>query len=59
MYYSIDGQNWTTIENSAEISAFHHNVLSDFLSLRIGLCAIGDGSVRFRNFNYEAIEEWF
>jgi xylan 1,4-beta-xylosidase len=56
MYYSIDGENWIKIENSIEVSAYHHNVLSDFLSLRIGLCSMGDGQVRFKNFVYKPIK---
>ena len=56
MYYSIDGEEWNKIENSLEVSAFHHNVLSGFLSLRLGLCSIGDGKVRFKNFVYKALK---
>jgi xylan 1,4-beta-xylosidase len=56
MYYSLDGQTWKKIENSAEVSAMHHNVLSGFLSLRLGLCSIGSGNVSFKNFQYHAIE---
>jgi len=56
MYFSTDGKNWLKIENSVEVSAYHHNVLSGFLSLRIGLCAMGDGFVTFRNFEYQAIK---
>ncbi len=52
MYYSLDGKKWTKIENSFESSAYHHNVLSGFMSLRIGLCAIGNGKVVFKNFEY-------
>nr|WP_205462003.1 hypothetical protein [Mangrovibacterium lignilyticum] len=52
MFYSLDGENWTQTENSLEVSGFHHNVLGGFLSLRIGLCAIGDGKVKFKNFAY-------
>ncbi|WP_442591983.1 family 43 glycosylhydrolase [Pedobacter sp. AW31-3R] len=55
MFYSRDGKNWMKTENSAEVSALHHNVLGGFLSLRIGLCAMGEGSVKFRNFTYQAI----
>lgn len=57
MYYSLDGKDWIKTENSFETSALHHNVLSGFLSLRIGLCSIGDGKVTFKNFNYQAIDE--
>jgi xylan 1,4-beta-xylosidase len=56
MYYSLDGEDWIKIENSIEVSSYHHNVLSDFLSLRIGLCSIGIGNVRFRNFIYNPIK---
>jgi xylan 1,4-beta-xylosidase len=52
MFYSTNGVKWNKIENSLEVSAMHHNVLSGFLSLRIGLCSIGDGDVKFKNFVY-------
>nr|WP_321353915.1 family 43 glycosylhydrolase [uncultured Draconibacterium sp.] len=56
MYYSLDGKKWLKTENSFETSALHHNVLSGFLSLRIGLCSIGDGKVTFKNFVYTPIK---
>lgn len=56
MYSSLDGQNWKKIESSLEVSGYNHNVLSGFLGLRIGLCAIGEGQVRFKNFRYQAIK---
>lgn len=57
-YYSTDGDNWQKIDNSAEVSAFHHNVLSGFMSLRIGLVSIGNkGEVTFKNFTYKPLEE--
>ncbi|MFL9484355.1 family 43 glycosylhydrolase [Chitinophagaceae bacterium LWZ2-11] len=52
MYYSMDGQKWQKIENSLEVSGFNHNVLSGFMSLRLGLCAVGDGTISFKNFVY-------
>lgn len=55
MYYSRNGNDWNKIESSLEVSGYHHNALSDFLSLRIGLVAMGKGVVRFKNFKYEAI----
>jgi beta-xylosidase len=55
MYYSTDGANWNKIESSVEVSGLHHNVLGGFLSLRIGLCSIGNGKVKFKNFIYEPI----
>ena len=57
MYYSIDGIKWRKIESSVEVSGLNHNVLSGFLSLRIGLCAIGTGKVHFRNFIYKVITQ--
>ncbi|HEY9123502.1 MAG TPA: family 43 glycosylhydrolase [Bacteroidales bacterium] len=56
MFYSLDGEKWNKIENSAEVSAMHHNVLSGFMSLRLGLCSMGTGKVTFKNFIYEAIK---
>jgi len=55
MYYSTDGMKWDKIESSLDVSAIHHNVLSGFLSLRIGLCAIGEGKVTFKNFKFTPI----
>lgn len=55
MYYSLNGKQWLKIENSFDVSGYHHNVLSGFMALRIGLCSIGDGSVRFKNFTYTPI----
>ncbi|HSR18984.1 MAG TPA: hypothetical protein VLM39_12905, partial [Ignavibacteriaceae bacterium] len=55
MFYSIDGEKWNKIENSLEVSALHHNVLGGFLSLRIGLCSMGEGKVKFKNFIYKPI----
>ena len=57
MYYSLDGQNWQKIENSLEVSGFDHNVLGGFLSLRLGLCAMGNGSVTFKDFVYIPIDK--
>jgi xylan 1,4-beta-xylosidase len=56
MYYSLDGTRWNKIANSAEVSGLHHNVLSGFLALRIGLVSMGEGQVRFSNFVYEPID---
>jgi xylan 1,4-beta-xylosidase len=56
MYFSVDGSEWNKIESSLEVSALHHNVLGGFLSLRIGLCSMGNGKVRFNNFIYKPIK---
>ncbi|HEX2394193.1 MAG TPA: family 43 glycosylhydrolase [Bacteroidales bacterium] len=55
MFYSTDGEKWIKIENSLEVSALHHNVLGGFLSLRLGLCSMGEGEVRFKSFVYKSI----
>ncbi|PJJ09887.1 beta-xylosidase [Flavobacterium sp. 1] len=52
MFYSINGKDWLKIENSAEVSSFNHNVLGGFMSLKLGLSAVGEGSVTFKNFVY-------
>jgi len=52
MYFSTDNKEWHKIENSAEVTSFNHNVLSGFLSLKLGLSAVGDGHVTFKNFIY-------
>ena len=54
-YTSPDGVNWTRFEPLMEVSGYHHNTAWDFLSLRPGLYASGQGQARFRNFKYEAL----
>jgi beta-xylosidase len=56
MYYSPDGIKWNKIENSVEVSSYNHNVLGGFVSLRLGLCSVGEGKIRFRNFKYTPIK---
>jgi xylan 1,4-beta-xylosidase len=56
MFYSTDGVKWNKIENSLDVSGMHHNVLGGFMSLRIGLCSMGNGSVKFKNFKYSPIK---
>ncbi|MES1158988.1 MAG: xylan 1,4-beta-xylosidase, partial [Terricaulis silvestris] len=52
---STDGATWTKYDVQMEVSGYHHNVAYDFLSLRPGLYAAGDGKVRFKNFKYNAV----
>jgi xylan 1,4-beta-xylosidase len=52
---SPDGKTWTKFDTQMEVSGYHHNTAYDFLSLRPGLYASGEGKVRFRNFKYQAI----
>jgi xylan 1,4-beta-xylosidase len=56
MYYSTDGNKWNKIERSFEISGFHHNAFGGFQAVRIGLCSIGEGTVKFKNFKYKSIK---
>ena len=56
MFYSTDGVKWIKNETSIEVSSLNHNALSGFLSLRIGLCAEGEGEVVFKNFIYKPIK---
>ena len=55
IHHSPDGRRWTQFGVQMEVSGYHHNVAYDFLSLRPGLYAAGDGEVRFRNLNYRAL----
>jgi len=57
MYYSQDGKKWNKIENSVEVSGFNHNTFGGFLGIRIGLCSIGEGTVKFKNFKYKKIDD--
>ena len=52
---SPDGKTWTKYDTQMEVSGYHHNVAYDFLSLRPGLYASGNGKVRFRNFKYQTL----
>ena len=56
MYYSVDGIKWNKIENSLDVSGMHHNALSGFMSMQIGLCSLGEGSVTFKDFKYQPIK---
>jgi beta-xylosidase len=56
MYYSTDGTKWNKIESSLDVSGMHHNVLSGFMSMRIALCSMGEGTVTFKNFKYQSIK---
>ncbi|MGO4731148.1 family 43 glycosylhydrolase [Paenibacillus sp. 2KB_22] len=51
-YQSSENKDWTKLDHSYEMSGFHHNVLGNFLSLRIALDAIGAGKVKFNQFTY-------
>ena len=52
---SADGRAWSKFDTQMEVSGYHHNTAYDFLSLRPGLYAAGNGKVHFRSFRYQAI----
>ncbi|MEO7049738.1 MAG: family 43 glycosylhydrolase [Ferruginibacter sp.] len=56
LFFSTDGVHWNKSETSFEVSGMNNNVLGGFLSLRISLCSIGEGSVTFKNFKYQPIK---
>jgi beta-xylosidase len=49
------GQTWIKYGIQMEVSGYHHNVASGFMSLRPALYAAGKGKVRFSNFVYRAL----
>jgi len=56
IHTSDDGRkSWRKFDVQMEVSGYHHNVAYDFLSLRPAIYAAGEGTVRFRNFTYEAL----
>jgi xylan 1,4-beta-xylosidase len=56
MYYSTDGKKWNKVETSLEVSSYHHNSFGGFMGLRLGLCSMGEGKIRFSNFVYQPIK---
>jgi len=46
---------WTKHPWQMEVSGIHHNVFGGFLSLKIGICCVGAGHVRVRDFVYQGI----
>ena len=57
IHHSPDGQHWTKFYVQMEVSGYNHNVAYDFLSLRPGIYAAGDGEVTFRNLRYRALPD--
>ncbi|MCX2678664.1 family 43 glycosylhydrolase [Galbibacter sp. EGI 63066] len=55
-YYSPDGEEWQKIERSFVVDSYNHTAFGGFLSLKIGLVSIGEGSVNFRDFVYSRID---
>ena len=56
-HYSLDdGTTWRRHPTRMEVSGINHNVFGGFLSLRIGICALGTGRIRLSRFTYQAFE---
>ncbi|WP_308991042.1 family 43 glycosylhydrolase [Mariniflexile litorale] len=55
-YYSANGKDWKRLERSIEASGFNHNSFGEFLNLRAGVFAFGEGKVVFDNFIYKALK---
>lgn len=51
-YYSTDGENWTKVEVSLDVTGYNHNVIGGYGAPRITLGAEGTGDVVFRQFRY-------
>jgi xylan 1,4-beta-xylosidase len=51
-YYRLPGEAWKKMQESAEVSGMHHNVLGGFLDLRPAVFASGSGKATFRGFRY-------
>ena len=55
-YSTDDDRTWKVHPTRMEVSGIHHNVFGGFLSLRVGICAMGRGSIRLHRFTYEGID---
>jgi beta-xylosidase len=51
-YYSRDGKEWHKIQRSFMTDCYNHTAFGGFLSLRVGLVAVGTGIVNYRSFVY-------
>jgi xylan 1,4-beta-xylosidase len=53
-FYYKTGDVWKKYDKVLEASGFHHNTLGGFLSLRIGIDVVGQGSAKFTAFRYRS-----
>lgn len=51
------GKTWHRFDRGMEVSGYHHNVRGGFLMLRPGLYSAGQGSARFRDFRFTALDD--
>jgi len=55
-FYSQNGNDWTKIVRSFVVDCYNHEAFGGFLSLKIGLVSMGNGTVSFQNFVYKKIK---
>lgn len=57
-WYSTDGENWRKYPWGFDVQGVHHNTIGkyQFLSLRPGIFAGGEGEVKITNFVYRSLE---
>lgn len=51
-FYSFDNEIFQKVINF-DISGYHHNTFSEFLSVRLGIYCYGKGKAKFTNFEYK------
>lgn len=54
-YFKEEDGEWKKYDKVIDSSGFHHNTFGGFLSLRIGLDAVGNGEVYYRDFIYREL----
>jgi len=52
-YKSIDGENWTPVEESVDVSGYHHNNFAGFFALRPAVL-LSEGAA-LKNFEYQPL----
>ena len=56
LWARLEGQTWQQLSVAFETSAWHHNVLGGYNSLRVGLYCAGEGAAQFRGFRYQPLD---
>lgn len=54
-WYSSDGKTWHKYPWGFDMQGYHHNTLGEFLSVRPGIYAGGEGEVYVTDFTYQAL----
>ena len=55
-HYSHDGgKNWIRHPTRMEVAGLNHNVFGGFISLKLGIYAVGKGAVRLSDFTYRSL----